>query len=223
MELTKDQVLQIDNYISACGIKYYDVKMEIVDHFASILEYRLEKEPNLYFKNAIVEEHKKFSDNGFKKLLETKTKSTHKRFIKQTFLNFKTFFKLPKVIISIALFFVLLQIMDVVENKEYFFLGLNFFALILTFSLAFIGMKRSKKERTFLTLNMTMRFVTFFHSFVIILQLFNNRGEISLLNKNHNYLHIGAYVLLFLLFWSGEYVYYQNKKEVQQQYPNVIV
>ncbi|WNW01297.1 hypothetical protein RRF68_09855 [Tenacibaculum sp. HL-MS23] len=37
MELTNLQIQEIDNYITVCGIKYYDVKTEIIDHFASII------------------------------------------------------------------------------------------------------------------------------------------------------------------------------------------
>jgi hypothetical protein len=53
MELTKEQLLQIDNYIYSCGIKFYDVRTEIVDHFANILEQKLDKNPDLNFKKEI--------------------------------------------------------------------------------------------------------------------------------------------------------------------------
>lgn len=50
MELTKEQLLQIDNYIFSCGIKFYDLRAEIVDHFANVLEQSLEENPTLNFK-----------------------------------------------------------------------------------------------------------------------------------------------------------------------------
>ena len=75
MELTKQQLLQIDNYIYVCGIKYYDVRTEIVDHFANILEQKLDKNPNLNLKKEIVNIHRNFSGRGFSKLLKQKTKS----------------------------------------------------------------------------------------------------------------------------------------------------
>ena len=53
MELTKEQLLQIDNYIFVCGIEYYDVRTEIVDHFANILEQKLDENPSLNFKKEI--------------------------------------------------------------------------------------------------------------------------------------------------------------------------
>jgi len=45
MEITIEQLSQIDNYIFVCGIEYYDVRTEIVDHFATILEQKLDKNP----------------------------------------------------------------------------------------------------------------------------------------------------------------------------------
>lgn len=218
MELTKEQVLQIDNYISACGIKYYDVKMEIVDHFASILELRLEEEPDLDFKKAIVEEHKKFSNNGFKKLLETKTDSVHKRFFKSSLKHLFSFFTLPKVIITIAIFLGLQFIMNSISDTEIFFNILQGFALLLSFRLLFNVNMRNNNKISFLSLSITLRFFNVFHLFTILLQFLDNiNGE------GFNNVYLLAYMVLFLFYWSGEYVYYQNKKEVQEQYPNVIV
>ncbi|QXP73247.1 hypothetical protein H0I31_06000 [Tenacibaculum sp. AHE15PA] len=149
MELTNLQIQEIDNYITVCGIKYYDVKAEIVDHFASILELRLANEPNLNFKGAIIEEHKKFSDRGFKRLLETKTKTTHNRFIKQTIVNFKSFFKLPKIIITICCYLLLYKMMPYFKDVKTFFMVLTVFGFILILQLGiriFINYKRKKRS-----------------------------------------------------------------------------
>ena len=105
MELSKEQLLQIDNYIFSCGIKFYDVRAEIVDHFANILEEKLAKNPTLDFKKEIINIHRNFSNAGFKKLLKEKQKSVSKKFYKQSLKHLSTFFKLPKIIITIALFY----------------------------------------------------------------------------------------------------------------------
>ena len=100
MELTKKQLLQIDNYVFVCGIKYYDVRAEIVDHFANILEQKLDENPDLDFKNEIELIHKNFSDSGFSKLLKQKTQSVTNKFIKESLQHLISFFKLPKIIIT---------------------------------------------------------------------------------------------------------------------------
>ncbi|MDE0535741.1 hypothetical protein [Tenacibaculum sp. L6] len=225
MELTKEQIQEIDNYISACGIKFYDVKAELVDHFASILEERLEKEPELDIKKAIIEEHKKFSDQGFKNLLKTKTDTVHKRFYKLTFLHLKSFFKLPKLIITIAIFYLFKELMNLFENKEHFFnllsgIGLFIIAQLFIRVTTNIGSKKDK----FLVLNKSDMFLNLINSLFIF---FNSsvtfRSDQSFTNNNYNLIHLGAFVLLLLFYWSGEYVFYQNKQTIKKQYPNVLV
>ena len=223
MELTKEQILQIDNYVFVSGIKYYDVRAEIVDHFANILEKKLDKNPSLDFKKEIQNIHKNFSDNGFSLLLKQKTKSIEKNFYKDSLKHLITFFRIPKIILTAALFLGLNIIMGFFEDKSNFFFLLLIIGFSLTLILAFKTFKIKTKEETFLSLGMTMNFFQIFHICVILLQNFNNRSLESLSISTYNYIHIAAYVLLFLFYWSGEYIYSQNKKLVKKQYPNVIV
>jgi hypothetical protein len=223
MELTKEQLIQIDNYIYVCGIKYYDVRTEIVDHFANILEQKLDENPDLDLKKEIENIHRNFSNKGFSKLLKEKTKSVTKKFYNQSLKHLVTFFKLPKIIITVALFYLLIQTMSLFKEKNTFFLILSGIGLLLSLIIIRNGLGRFKLKEKFLVLGMTMNFYQIFYLVVVFLQLFNNRSEDSFANLTHNYWHIAGYVLMFLFFWSGEYVYHQNKKEVQKLYPHVIV
>ena len=224
MELTKEQLLQIDNYIFSCGIKFYDVRAEIVDHFANILEQKLEENPTLNFKQEIINIHKNFSENGFKKLLKEKTKSVQKRFYKASLKHLITFFRFPKIIVSGGFFYFLILIMNLVEDKEVFFSILSFILLFLGFRLLFNVNMRNSNKQTFLVLNMTLNF---FNSFYLLVMIFNfsasHRIIGSFFNFTDNYIYLGIFTLLILFYWSGEYVYYQNKKEVIKQYPNLVV
>ncbi len=47
MKLTKEQIQEIESYLIACGVKWYDVRIELVDHFANTLEEKLEENPAL--------------------------------------------------------------------------------------------------------------------------------------------------------------------------------
>ena len=222
MELTKEQLLQIDNYIFSCGIKFIDIRAEIVDHFANILEQKLEENPTLNFKQEIINIHKNFSENGFKKLLKEKTKSVQKRFYKASLKHLITFFRFPKIIVSGGVFYFLILIMNLVEDKEVFFSIL--ILLFLGFRLLFNVNMRNSNKQTFLVLNMTLNF---FNSFYLLVMIFNfsasHRIIGSFFNFTFNYIYLGIFTLLILFYWSGEYVYYQNKKEVIKQYPNLVV
>lgn len=224
MELTKEQLLQIDNYVYVCGIKYYDVRTEIVDHFANILEQKLDENPNINFKREIENIHRNFSDRGFQKLLKEKTKNVQRKFYKQSFKHFKTFFKLPKIIISGAFFYVLYFLMNSFQDKENFFGIISYlsFALVMIVLIGLI-IQRKKKE-IFLKTDMNntfFQFVNFSATFFVHATTF--RSEESYLNPTHNTIHLVLFCLLILSFWSCNSIFKQNKKEVQKQYPNILL
>jgi hypothetical protein len=187
MELSKEQLLQIDNYISVSGVKYYDVRTEIVDHFANILEQKLDKNPDLNFKKEIQNIHRNFSDRGFSKLLEQKTKSVSKKFYKQSLKHLITFFKIPKIIITGALFYALFLIMSLFEDKKTYFMILTGIGLLLSILIIAKGKGGKNKKEKFLTLDMTSNFFQVFHFFAVFLQLFNNRSEEGYVNQTYNY------------------------------------
>ena len=225
MDLSKEQLLQIDNYIFVCGIQFYDVRTEIVDHFANILEQKLEENPALNFKQEIINIHKNFSDNGFKKLLKEKTKSVTKKFYKQSFKHFITFFKLPKIIISVALFYGLYLLMNRFGDKEVFFLFVNGFTLLLVARIFYQHWKNERNKREpFLVLNKTNSFLQVVNFvFISFNSIFNFRNEESFLNPAHNNIQLFAFVILLLFYWSGEAVFSQNEKLVQKQFPNILL
>lgn len=224
MELTKEQLLQIDNYIFSCGIKFYDVRTEIVDHFANILEEKLDENPDLNFKREIENIHRNFSDRGFSKLLKEKTKAVQTKFYKQSLKHLITFFKLPKIIIILVITSVLFYVMNVINDKETFFAVLSFVLIFLGFRLLFNVNMRDTKKETFLVLNMTLPFFNVFYLFVMIFNFFTrSRNDDSFLITTYNYIELVVFVLLILFYWSGEHVYYQNKKLIKKQYPNILV
>jgi hypothetical protein len=225
MEISKEQLLQIDKYIYACGIRFYDVRIEIVDHFANILEQKLTKNPELDFKQEIINIHKNFSDNGFKKLIKKKTNAVQKQFYKHSLKHLVTFFKLPKIILSGALFYVLYLLMHVFENKDYFFLWAHGFTLLLVANIAYQNWKNKGKEgETFLVLNKADHFIQIVNLvFISFNTITNFRNNQSFLNPTHNNIHLFVFVVLLLFYCSGEAVFSQNEKLVQKQYPNILV
>jgi hypothetical protein len=225
MEFTKEQLLQIDNYVFSCGIEYYDVRTEIVDHFANILEQKLDKNPHLDFKKEIVNIHKNFSNSGFQNLLKEKTKAVQKRFYKASFKHFSTFFKLPKIIITGAFFYVLLQVMHLIEDKKVFFQFLTVSMFIAVFSVfLFLYFKKKKKKELFLALDMNNNLVQIINNAVIYFNTITIfRNEESFLNPIHNNIQLIIFVLAFFFYWSCQFIYNQNKKTVKEHYPNLAI
>lgn len=224
MEISKEQLLQIDQYLLKCGVKFLDVRSEIVDHFASILEKKLNNNPGLDFNKEIQNIHSDFKDNGFKNLLKEKTKSVQKRFYKQSVAQLITFFKLPKILIMVALFCALYWSMSFMEETAYFFSVLSGVLILLGFRLLFnVNMRNSKKD-TFLVLNMTLYFFNIFYVCVMIFNFASGvKNETYFLIFSTSFIKLVVFVFLLLFYWSGEYVYRQNKKEIQKQYPNCVL
>ena len=224
MEISKEQLLQIDQYLLKCGVKFLDVRSEIVDHFASILEKKLNNNPGLDFNKETQNIHSNFKDNGFKNLLKEKTKSVQKRFYKQSVAQLITFFKLPKILIMVALFCALYWSMSFMEETASFFSVLSGVLIFLGFRLLFnVNMRNSKKD-TFLVLNMTLYFFNIFYVCVMIFNFASGvKNEIYFLIFSTSFIKLVVFVFLLLFYWSGEYVYRQNKKEIQKQYPNCVL
>ena len=224
MEISKEQLLQIDQYLLKCGVKFLDVRSEIVDHFASILEKKLNNNPGLDFNKEIQNIHSDFKDNGFKNLLKEKTKSVQKRFYKQSVAQLITFFKLPKILIMVALFCALYWSMSFMEETASFFSVLSGVLIFLGFRLLFnVNMRNSKKD-TFLVLNITLYFFNIFYVCVMIFNFASGvKNEIYFLIFSTSFIKLVVFVFLLLFYWSGEYVYRQNKKEIQKQYPNCVL
>jgi len=225
MELTKKQLQELDTYISCCGIKYYDVKVEIVDHFAIVLEQRLAENPALDFKEEIINIHKNFSDTGFYNLLKEKTKAVHENFYRYTLKHLLRFFRLPKILISMTLFLGLNEILKTTDDKSNFFFALSVIGILIMLQMLLrVSVKRKKNKDSFLVLNKSESFMQLINFlFISYNSSVNFRSELSFENELYNLIHIGVYVLFILFYFSGEYVFRQNKKMVLEQYPNIIV
>ncbi len=218
MEITKEQLTQIDKYLTICNIKFEDVKKELVDHFASILEIKLQENPKLDFHQELENIHKNFGENGFKDLLDEKTKSVTKQFYKQSFLELQSFFSIPKIIFSLGFFSGLWQLMQWVVDKKTFFETLSFILIFLGFRLLFLVNIRNSKKVSFLALDITLNFYNTFYVCVMIFNFFVGFDKEFFLNPVFIHTLLIAFFLLVLFYCCGEYVFYQKKKYVEKIY-----
>ncbi len=223
MELSKEQIQQIDSYIKSCGVKWYDVRVELVDHFANNLEKELEINPKLDFKQALIDEHKRFGDKGFKSLLTIKTNEVEKKFFKDSIKHLVSFFKIPKIILSVISFWGLSKLIHFFDNKEVFFQILTgLLLIIMTQLLVRVLISNQKKGKKFLTLNRGNNFLQLTNFLAIS---FNSisifRNDSSYENQMHNYLQIFIFVVFILYYISGEYVYDKLIKNIRENYPEI--
>jgi len=224
MPLTKAQIQQIDTYIKNCGVQWYDVRMELIDHFALAVEENLEENQDLEFKQALNKVHKSFGVNGFKNLLATKTKVVEKQFYKSAFKYFVGFFKIPRIILTVSAYWGLVKLSEFFDIKKMlFYVFLSLVLYVLAKIIYRFIKSRNFKNESFLKLNQGIRYLHMIYTFLILINSFS-LGLKSDINENSIYLIYsitGLYVLLTLFLISCEYVYYHLKQDIKNQFPNL--
>ena len=75
MELTKEQIKYIDHRLESEGIKYWDIRIEMLDHVVSDIEQKLQPEDSKFDFHQIVQEsfialgwEENFNGGGFEKI-----------------------------------------------------------------------------------------------------------------------------------------------------------
>ncbi|WP_296382441.1 hypothetical protein [Winogradskyella sp.] len=113
MKLSKEEIKFIDNYLIKSEVKFWDVRLELLDHIVSSVEDKIENE-GVSFNEALLETHRGFgnqfiefgvpnkdffgkglyqSNIGFKKFIRKKQKEIgrkHRKNYRKTFLSFLT-------------------------------------------------------------------------------------------------------------------------------------
>jgi hypothetical protein len=105
MKLTGEQITQIQNHLKKCGIKYYEVYMEILDHMILGIEDVMTSDETISFENAFVQVKKEgFGLLGFGGFMEEKIKLTQKQVRKQNNKMIIEYFTFPKIVMILIVF-----------------------------------------------------------------------------------------------------------------------
>ena len=201
MKLTKEQITYIDDYLKHHKVKYWDIRIELLDHIVTSVEEKLAT--GISFDDAMIEVHKSFGNSmkmlwnsgieygifvnsdGYKDLILSKSKETNKKYRILMYKELKQFFVEPINFIVIPLLMFL---------SYYFIFQLNTkvskgIMAILIFSPAVllyyypIKMWFAKKREKSINLDYAL-----FHAGLLLLsinlffQLFSPKGAFHLLN-----------------------------------------
>ncbi len=149
MKLSSQQIQQLYTFTEKHFVEWYDVQTELVDHLANGIEEQWQNNECLTFDEALKIEFKKFGIMGFSEVVEQKTNALHKYYRKQVWKHFISYFRLPKIIITLATIWCLFKLLSVVENKIVVILPIAL-VLFTTFILYLIKsakrIKQKKKE-----------------------------------------------------------------------------
>ena len=117
--LTNHQVEAIRNNICKRGVETIDLEYEMVDHIATAVEEKMDEGSSFYdaFKAVMIS----FGPYGMEKLQKERNKKLIREGWKLAFQYFKTYFRLPKIILTIAIVLGLYSIYTLSSNAVFIF------------------------------------------------------------------------------------------------------
>ncbi len=138
-QLTQEQIESLHEFCEFHEVKYYDVQIELVDHLASAIEKLWETKPQFTFEEALVEVSDQFgvdpfcfsdpnsllpfpienihANAGFDAIIEARAKALQRKYDRMQLKYFIEFFKLPKIVLTVAFTLVLFLLFSNVSDK----------------------------------------------------------------------------------------------------------
>ena len=221
MKLTETHIQELYTFTRKHFVYHFDVQTELVDHLANDIENIWEEHPKLSFQDAQDKSFKKFGIFGFMDVIEAKQKQMSKRYRKILWRFFKEWFTIPKIVVTISIFFAFFMLLQI-QFSEYIFLATLLILIILEMRIVYKVRKLHKekvvkKDKIFLlesligdTKNGNTGF-TFMNLFNII----------HLTNFNFSALHMYwvlvisiVLTLLCILFYVSNYIIPQKAEEL---------
>ncbi|PHN05419.1 hypothetical protein [Flavilitoribacter nigricans] len=101
-KINEEQLTELFAFMRRKRVRYYDLQVELVDHFASAIEDIWREEPRVSFESAVERVYGKFPITGFWSLIDQQTQAIQKEAWRWVFRSWTTYFHWPKVLLSIA-------------------------------------------------------------------------------------------------------------------------
>lgn len=178
MNLTPEQIQYIHDFVRRKYVDYYDVQIELVDHIATAIEEKIEANPKLDFYTALQEVYDGFGRFGFVKFVEEKEKQVQWRFRKMYSREVQNFFTIPRVLFTVAFFFLSYQFYKVspyVVSKN---VTLILFTFLVFFQIVGYVWEKNKLRKELISINSPI-------TAALIFNLVNQAINLSAFEKFH--------------------------------------
>ena len=146
MKLTHQQIDQLYLFTRQHYVEYYDLQTELVDHLANAIESEWQQNPKLTFDEVLNKEFRKFGVFGFMDVIESRQAVLRKKYNRLVFQHFKSFFKLPKILLTIGMTFLLFYILKTSMYNDYIFIVICMSYFVFIFQ-EFYKNKKIKKTQ----------------------------------------------------------------------------
>jgi hypothetical protein len=221
MKLTEKQINELYKFTREHYVYFYDVQSELVDHLANDIEEIWIGKPKLSFEDARDRSFKKFGIFGFMDVIDAKQKAMNKMYWKIILRFAKEWFTVPKIVITISVFFIFFMLLQI-QYSEYIFLATLLILITLEMRIVYFVRKQhkkkeAKKEKIFLLESMIGDTKNGFTGFTFI-NLFNivnlTRFDFSSLNMYWVLIISVVLTLLCILFYVSNYIIPQKAEEL---------
>lgn len=217
MSLTKDQLKKIDQYLKRKGIDFWDVRYELLDHIACILEEKIAQD--MHFEKAFTAIEKNFSRPILKKQQNSIKKNLNKKIVKTYGRELIKVFVTPLRLLSvIGLTVLMLFVAENYSVSSSVKMGGTLVIFLIIFVLIAIY-RNYKFHGKSLLLNLAGSTVIFLIYIPQIVSYFFGGKEVAL--KEYPFVMISSIILTYILTFSW-YTGYNKLVKQQQNYYNLI-
>lgn len=237
-QFTPEQIEKLFTFCEEHNVKHYDLQVELVDHLASSIENRWEKQPDLSLEEALQSEFKQFGIYGFSKIKETKEKELRRKYTHLQWKYIQEFFRLPKIILTFTITLALFCIFRISEiDLKVSLIILGIYLVAFTVFLTFLYPKKFRLKiipgKTFLLYDhfKTMKHRIFVFGF-LPLYIFNilvsghNTFEFDIALTNNIYREfLTAFLMTFfgiVMVVFSTYIPRRIKEDFTREYPQFV-
>lgn len=147
VKLTEAQINQLYSFTRKHFVEWYDLQTELVDHLANGIETVWEENPKLSFEQILNSEFRKFGIFGFSDVVEKRQNALRTKYNMLVAKLFKNFFRLPTIIITLSVLFVIFYMLKYVPYPRSVFLILFAVITIAAYVKIIIENRKKKKQR----------------------------------------------------------------------------
>lgn len=205
MTLNQEQLLEIKTFIEKKGFTYIDVQMEILDHIASLVEEKLNANPNLSFADATAETYKSFGITGLHNISNEIISSINKRYSRYFWKSFASLFGFRYILISCFFVFAAYKMLAFTGKDDFYKFNI-IWMLVTTVGGLFAGFL-IKDYKKYLSFKSGISFLSFLMSGLFFTNLLINKVPVSITVFSLNAWQVAAAasVVLFAVYFISAF------------------
>jgi len=219
MKLAPEQIEYVSNYIQSFDIKFYELQVELTDHFVLIMEEIWSEDPELTFHQVKYRAEQRFGRGYFKEIEVKRAKVLRKEYKRIQLKMVAEYLKFPKIIMSILLVIVVYRISFYFENLQKYVAVLFGFLFVFSLPMLYLWVKyRIIDGKRFLAIDYSSAYL----GLMIFPQLGINLSNLFKDEIQQNHLLAFPFIFLWtlgvLFCITGLHLYRKNVNNVKKQY-----